>query len=399
MRITYVETRPRGGMAHYAYGLCDALHGLGHRVVLLTSEGYELRALPHRVTVRETVRLGPGRNGGGPAWLPRGARNLVRRGMRVPSYTWEWARLTRAIEAERADLTILGQMEFGYQAVFVAHMRRRGLRTLGIVHETHDREAGGPVAAIDRALFARLYGNLSAVVVHGEYNRRLMAEAFPEVAPRLRVIQMGNHETPEPDTGEVTEADLRARYGLGDAPVVLFFGSLVPSKGVEHLVRAMTTVRRAHPEARLVIAGHPSRHFDLAGLRAQIAREGLADITVVDPRFLPIEEVPPLIRMASVVALPYLSATQSGVLQQTFRQGTAVVATTVGTLPEMVTDRESGLLVPPADPAALAAAISELLADRDLAVRLGARGLELSQTVHSWPAIAQAVLDAAALPA
>jgi glycosyltransferase involved in cell wall biosynthesis len=344
------------------------------------------------------VRLGP-RGNGGPEWLPRRARNLVRRGMRVPSYTWEWARLTRAIEAERADLTILGQMEFGYQAVFVAHMRRRGLRTLGIVHETHDREAGGPVAAIDRALFARLYGNLTTVVVHGEYNRRLMAASFPAVAPRLRVIQMGNHELPTMSGREVSEAELRVRYGIGEAPVVLFFGSLVPSKGVEHLVRAMATVRVAHPGARLVIAGHPSRHFDLDGLRAEIARAGVGDITVLDPRFLPLEEMPPLIRMARVVALPYLSATQSGVLQQAFREGTAVVVTTVGTLPEMVTDRESGLLVPPGDSAALAAAISEVLADPDLAVRLGARGLELSQTVHSWPAIARAVLDAAGAPA
>src|SRR5262249_40711886 len=77
---------------------------------------------------------------------------------------------------------------------------------------------------------------------------------------------------------------------------------------------------------------------------------------------------------ASVVVLPYVDATQSGVIPLAYTAAKPVVATEVGSLPEMVEDGLTGYLVPPRDEAALAEKVVRLLKDRKLRGRLGANG-------------------------
>ena len=73
--------------------------------------------------------------------------------------------------------------------------------------------------------------------------------------------------------------------------------------------------------------------------------------------------------------------------------GRPVVATAVGGLRDLVVDGETGVLVPPRDPAALRAALDRLLADRDLRRRLGAAGRERAQRKFSWQTVTDATLD------
>jgi len=147
-------------------------------------------------------------------------------------------------------------------------------------------------------------------------------------------------------------------------------------------------VRPARPEAELLIAGAVA-DLDLGALRAKAERVGGVDLRA---GYVPAETVAGLVGAARIVVAPYVIANQSGVvhLAQTF--GRPVVATDVGDLGVAVRDGETGLLVPPSDPAPLAGALLRLLDDDDLADTLGRAGLEHSRAAASWKSVAERIL-------
>jgi glycosyltransferase involved in cell wall biosynthesis len=154
-------------------------------------------------------------------------------------------------------------------------------------------------------------------------------------------------------------------------------------------MRAFDAVAAARPHARLTIAGTPApSDFD-----PQIVREWAADrrerVTLVD-RYVPMEEVRPLFAAARVVCTPYDVGYQSGVVHLAQTMGRAVVSSDVGDLGVAVRDGETGRLVPAGDDRALAAALTEVLADRELAARFGAAAHARVSTVVSWETVAEA---------
>ena len=106
------------------------------------------------------------------------------------------------------------------------------------------------------------------------------------------------------------------------------------------------------------------------------------------PEMLPKREVIQLLTHATVFACPSLYEPLGIVNLEAMACGTAVVASRVGGIPEVVSDGETGLLVPPDDPGALAGALNALLADPGRAAAMGERGRERAIADFSWPAIA-----------
>lgn len=168
-----------------------------------------------------------------------------------------------------------------------------------------------------------------------------------------------------------------------DPTAVLFFGRIWPYKGLEYLVRAEPLVATAVPEVRFVIAGR-GENLDRY-LRMMVH----PDRFVVRNEFISEDDRVELFQQAAVVVLPYLEASQSGVVPVAYAFAKPVVATTVGGLPEAVDDGVTGLLVPPADEGALAAAIVRLLRDPNLRHRMGAAGLRKLET-ESGPEVVAA---------
>jgi len=117
------------------------------------------------------------------------------------------------------------------------------------------------------------------------------------------------------------------------------------------------------------------------------------------PRYVSDQETAEYFARADVCVLPYRSATGSGVVTVAYHFDTPVVVTAVGGLPEAVVDGETGLLVPPGSPAALAEAIGSMTADRAASMVPAIR--ELARRM-SWASLAAAVLgetpDAADAP-
>lgn len=141
------------------------------------------------------------------------------------------------------------------------------------------------------------------------------------------------------------------------ARILLALGRLVPQKGLDVAVRALPTVRRTHPDAVLVVAGEgPERHAleDLA-----------AELDVAGALFLPgrAGDVAALLERADLLVHPSRWEGFGLVLLEAMLASTPVVATRVSSIPEIVIDGETGVLVPPEDAQALAAALVRVLDD------------------------------------
>jgi D-inositol-3-phosphate glycosyltransferase len=184
------------------------------------------------------------------------------------------------------------------------------------------------------------------------------------------------------DRGRWTRETARAHLGL-EGDVVLFFGYVRRYKGLDTLLEAWPRVRARRP-ATLVVAGE--FYEDAAPYRALAEAAGGEPGVRLLERYIPDEEVEALFKAADLVVLPYRSATQSGVTHVAYALGVPVLTTDVGGLAETVHPGETGLIVPPEDPGAIAAGIVEFF-EQGLGPRLRV-GVARLQREHSWDALA-----------
>jgi glycosyltransferase involved in cell wall biosynthesis len=150
-------------------------------------------------------------------------------------------------------------------------------------------------------------------------------------------------------------SEARKRLGLGaEAAVILFFGFVREYKGLRYLIEAMPHIL-SRLDAHLLVVGE--FWDDPDPYRRKIAELGLEHRTTIVDRYVPDEEAGLYFAAADLVALPYVDATQSAVVQLAFGLGVPVVTTRVGGLAEVVQDGVTGLLVPARQSAALAEAV------------------------------------------
>ncbi len=226
----------------------------------------------------------------------------------------------------------------------------------------------------------------AAVIAVSNGMRSDVLGTYPMVQPdRLHVIRNGIDTTeyaPDPGT------DVLERYGVDPSrPAVIFVGRITRQKGVPVLLRAAASL---DPAAQLVLcAGQPDTpelaaevEGLVAGLRA--ARSGVIWI----PEMLPKRAVIQLLSHATVFACPSLYEPLGIVNLEAMACGTAVVGSAVGGIPEVVSDGETGLLVPPDDAAALAAALNALVGDPGRAAAMGHAGRERAVAEFGWRAVA-----------
>jgi glycosyltransferase involved in cell wall biosynthesis len=226
----------------------------------------------------------------------------------------------------------------------------------------------------------RLFGGMDAVVAHSEHGAARLREEVGIDPTRIRVIPHGafDHFTRLPE-----EKPLPAELEGASGPVILFFGLLRPYKGLDTLLRAFREVEGAE----LWIVGNP--RMDIEPLR-RLAAQAPGRVRFVT-RFVEDAEVPAIFRRADLVVLPYRDAEQSGVLYTGLAFGKPLVLSSVGGFPE-VAATGAARLVPPEDPDALAATLSELTAEPEVRERLSAAALAAAAGPYSWDAIARQTL-------
>ncbi len=398
-RIAFVEFAGKGGMIHYAFQLCRGMAAQGADVTLVTSTDYELEHLQAPFKVERLINLWDPKPAGLLSMTPWavGGRKL-RRIFRAARYYGQWLRLNRYIAETRPDIVLLGDIRFPFDLFPLLLLRRTARSLTDICHNVHPFSAGGKSGGLfDRSRFKRLfyrriYRLFDRVFVHYDRNRAEFIESFGIPERRVGVIVHGNEEIfRDLRNTAVDAAALRRRHGLGGDPVVLFFGTLSRYKGTDVLLRAFPSIR-AKTNARLVLAGFPFHDFNVAEHQELARTLGVGDFVKWVAEYIDSGEIAAWMELASVIVFPYRDIYQSGALHvpQTF--GVPIVASAVGAMQDVVKDGESGLLVPPEDVEALAAAVTRLLENRELAARLGSRAAADAQGPFSWSSIATTIL-------
>ena len=265
-------------------------------------------------------------------------------------------RAYRAVVALRPDLVHITGVH-AWNVPLVWALRRRGIP---VVHTLHDLDphSGVRFGALIRLWNRCIVAGADHLLVHGErYRQQLLARGIPPA--RVTAVPLLHLFLSYERLASLSQA---LNPQQADPPVALFFGRVEAYKGVDTLLDAWAVVARRVPAARLVVAGSVAPGVRLPPLPPG---GGLHD------RYISDDEALALFRAASLLVLPYRDATQSALVAAAYYFGLPVVVTDAGALPEYVVPGETGWVVPPADPAALAEALVAALQDQ---ARLRAMG-------------------------
>lgn len=366
---TLVSTGPRGdpvgGMQNHTLELTKALDRLG---VAQTVVATRLPATPARQSIgrrSEVIRLGIPIN--------RFRQLYSVPAMRLLPMVGRGADLVHAHLGE--DLALLPL------AVFAAHVQRVPLVLTIHCSLRHTLEARDPRTI----LLTSVGGRLERWACQRAAGVIALSDRLAELK-RAEGLAPGNIHVIAPGVDlDLFEGPFVDPFPGYEGPLVVFVGRLVPEKGVRVLAHAAAQL--GTPNARVIFIGDgPER----AALEAIRARFGLQD-RVQFTGFRPHDEVPSILKRADVLVLPSLSEELGSVLLEAMSAGVAIVASRTGGIPSLVHHEINGLLVPPGDPAELAAALDRVLTDESLAARLrsGAR----AQAGRDWNAVAARVLE------
>ena len=266
------------------------------------------------------------------------------------------------------------------------HLRDAGARRL--IGATHGHETGWVALPGARGLLRRIASGLDVLTYISDYTRGRLE---PALGGRTRLAQLSpgvdvDHFTPAADGAQVRE-----RYGLGEAPVVVCVSRLVARKGQDVLVAAWPRVLARHPDARLLLVGGGPLE---ASLRRAVA-DGDLEKSVLLTGPVPSGDLPVHYAAGDAFAMP--CRTRRGgldveglgmVFLEAAACGKPVVAGTSGGAPEAVRDGETGFVVDPRSPEAVATAITTLLDDPAKASAMGRAGRAWVEQRWSWEHIA-----------
>jgi glycogen(starch) synthase len=338
-----------GGVEVHATRFLPEMRRRGFELAVLTSPGpLELPAVDafegipvHRVKFEEAL------SSNDPARLA-GVRSEV-------------AALKRAF---RPDLVHLHLTD----ASVLFHLLTRGVEpcpTLVSLRVTLEGELDRPDSVVSKAL-----GAADWITANSRFVLDALHQQLPAAAARSSVI-----------LNALAPSGLEPSPLEFSPPILLAMGRLVRDKGFDLALRAMPHVLSRHPSARLFVAGQGPARAELEALAAELGIGGSVRFRGwVEPA-----RVAALLNEATLVLVPSRWREAFGLVAlQAAQQARPVIAARVGGLPEVVSHGESGLLFPREDHGALAAAITSLLDDRALAIRLGRNGRRLAGERFGW---------------
>jgi sugar transferase (PEP-CTERM/EpsH1 system associated) len=294
---------------------------------------------------------------------------LAQAGFRVRSFTkapgLDYAllvRMARMLRADRVDIVHC----HNYSPLVYGAISGRAARVAGVVYTAHGAKTSGRRAT---RTFQRL--RLVDEVVFVSDDARRVALAAGAVRDRRVHTIVNGVDTRAYARGSDVRRRVRAEFSMpDDAPVVGIIARLTPAKDHVNLFDAFRRVRDAHADARLLLVGDGELR---AELERAVHERGLASAVVFAGRR---DDVADVLSALDIFVLSSATEGLAVTLLEAMAAGLPVVATRVGGNPEVVVDGDTGRLVPPRDPEALAAAIGELLTDRARAARMGERGAE-----------------------
>ena len=345
MKLAFLGPAPpfRGGIVTYYAMLGRVLQDRGHTVFWSSfRKQYPGFLFPGSQQEGETA-----------SWL-----NLPNRQNFVPWSPWSWWRAARDIRRQAPDALIIKYWLPFFAPGFwgVAWLLRRwtDVRIVYLLDNVIAHEKYPLGNFLTRQALQQGHG----YIAQSDQVRRDLFQVLPATDPEtVLTVPHPVYDFGEPGRRRPSRQEARLALGLpSEVHLVLFFGFIKPYKGVMNLIDSAIHLKQEFGQGlRVLVVG------DIYGEKQpyldRIAASGAADIIDLVDGFVPDETVEDYFLAADLVVLPYVSATQSGIVQIAYNYDLPVVTTNVGGLPEVVADGCTGYIVPPENPEALAQAV------------------------------------------
>ena len=416
LKVTLYDTFNSGGICHYTHQLAEHLARAGVAVTLVTTENYELQHLPRsfklqflfrqswlrsflhferaqlwdKVLPREGVIPGqyvPFQQAGKQSttcflatlrkWRLR--RNFLKA---ILSFLWHRPHIIHfqwvADPTEDYYLIVLLQL-LRFKVIYTAH---------DVIPHEHDTPE-------NRTAFNRIYQRVDKIIVHAKSIKKEITRLFNVDKNKIYVVPHGSNDL---FFNHQNLSKKAARQVLSipiEKRVILFFGSIRRYKGLEYLIEAFKDVRDGVGNVMLLIAGQihdgePAAFHYYSNLIGQLA---CCDDVMCINEYIPLEQVKNYFSAADVVVLPYIQASQSGVLLSAYAAGRPVIVTDTGGLSEVVENGRSGYVIPSKDVKALVRAITDIMQEPTLRENMGTYAKYLAETTYSWRGVARRTMD------
>ena len=350
LHVALISLARRGGMLHYQAELANAFAPLTRTSALAP-------ASVERDHFSNSVELHTVETGAGMAGTLLNTFN--------PLFHLRLYRTLKAIDADIYHVT--GVHEWNpILAFIIKRLLRKPL--FYTIHDPHHH----PGAPLQLRLTDRLFRRSPrGFIAHTPHARpQLLETGIP--AERLLTVFTGPF-------------NLFKRWSQSDVQqedLILFFGRIEPYKGVDTLLQAAPAILDAMPSWKMLIAGG-------GALPADIPEHPRL---LIENRFIPEEEVTRLMQRAKFVVMPYSSFTYSGVILIAYTFNLPIVSTEVDAIPEFIPHERTGLLVPPNDPDAFAAAVIRLAHDEALRQRISDNIPAFVEEKLSWEKLVEELL-------
>jgi glycosyltransferase involved in cell wall biosynthesis len=402
LRVAYLVYRGNphcGGQGVYTRELARELTELGHTVEVFSGQPYPELADRSQLTRVPSLDL----------YRPENP-------FRVP---WPWEFKTRVDVAEFGIMCAAGFPEPYTFSLRVRRLLRNRRADFDVVHDNQSLgtglarlvDDGWPMLAtlhhpvtVDRNLdlahakrawkrftLRRWYGfidmqtrvarRIPRLLTVSDSSRRDILTQMPVDPSRLHVVPVGADPVvfrPRPEVRRVP------------GRIMTTASADVPMKGLAPLLESVAKLRTEHDDAHLVVIGKPKGKSSIPALINRLGLEGAVEFV----HGVTTERIVELYAQAEVAAVPSLYEGFSLPAVEAMACGVPIVATTGGALPEVVgRDGATGLIVPPGDPSAFAAALGRALDDADLRARIGAAGRRRVLERFTWRKTAEGTVD------
>jgi glycosyltransferase involved in cell wall biosynthesis len=332
-------------------GLCYPFRGgIAHHSTLLVRELRKKHAVKFITLSRQyPERLFPGKS----------QYDTSDRGLAEENYALidsvnpaSWLRVAFALKREKFDLVVVQWWNPFFAPAFGTIANVLTLlspsKVCFLCHNILPHES----TVVDRLLSRYAFLRSKYFIVHSDEDRRHLLSMKPRA-----VVKKNVHPTYSIFGDFAAYEKAQARRELGIAPdknTLLFFGLVRPYKGLKYLIQAMACVARA-TDCVLLVAGEfyePKEEY-----LSLVKQLKLEEHIVIRDEYVRNEDISLYFSSADVVVLPYVTATQSGIVQIAFGMNKPVITTNVGGLPEAVEDGKTGFIVEPESSEQLAQAI------------------------------------------
>ena len=246
-------------------------------------------------------------------------------------------------------------------------------------------------AAKQIAAYSRIYHEVDHIIALSDYTKQDIISRTGVEPRKITVIPLGDYTSLFSRYVPNTALASKIKQFAAGKKVISFLGVIRPYKGLDFFIEAIPLIKAEIPDSCFLIAGSPLG-VDTIKLLSRI--KDLKDKVDLwaDIRYLPNSDLMACLSVTDVLVQPYISASQSGNTVMAYAAGVPVVSTNVGGLAEVTEDNETGYVVPPGNPTAIADAVLKCFAGNNYQ-RLSTNARHVASVKYNWGNIASQMAD------